>query len=127
MNIVTPVFRGLIAGSLLALAACAAVPLPPTDALQAAEIAIANAEKDRAADYAPVEMRSAHQKLDAARAKPITDDASLMQARQLAIEARADADLASSKARLAKAEAVNQELQKSNNTLQQEIKRSSGG
>ena len=48
------------------------------------------------------------------------------QARRLADEARADADLALAKAHLARAEASNQELQKSGDTLRQEIKRGPG-
>ena len=118
----------LLAGGVLIFAGCAAVPQPPTDALQAADIALASAEKDHAADYAPLEMRTAHEKLTAARANlEQPDEQRVMQARQLAEEARADADLASAKARLAKADAVNLELQKNNNTLRQETQRGSGG
>lgn len=110
------------------LSACAAAPQPPTDALQAADIAISNAENDHAADYAPLEMRTAHEKLSAARAdSQQPDEQQVMHARPLAEEARADADLASAKAHLAKAEAVNQELQKNSNTLRQELQRGSGG
>ena len=116
----------LIAGT--ALAACASLPPPPTDALQAADIAMTNAETDHAADYAPLEMRTAHEKLSAARADAQQPDGpQFAQARPLADEARADADLASAKAHLAKAEAVNQELQKNSNTLRQELQRGSGG
>lgn len=110
------------------LTACAAAPEPPKDAFQAADIAIANAEKDHAADYAPLEMRSAHEKLNAAKA-PVDDpdEKSVAKARQLAEEARSDADLASAKSKLAKAAAVNLEMQKSSDTLRQETERSSGG
>ena len=118
----------LIAGGTLALAACAAAPQPPNDAFQAADISISNAENDHAADYAPLEMRTAHEKLSAARADAQQPDGpQFAQARPLADEARADADLASAKAHLAKAESVNQELQKNSNTLRQELQRGSGG
>jgi uncharacterized membrane protein YdfJ with MMPL/SSD domain len=118
----------LIAGAVLALAACASVPQPPLDALQAADIAVTNAEKDNGAEFAPLEMRSAHEKLADAHASALkTDEQSMTKSRQLADEARSDADLASSKARLAKADAVNQEMQKSGKALRQETKRSSGG
>ena len=120
--------RFLLAGGVLALSACAAAPQPPTDALQAADIAVTNAENDHAADAAPLEMRTAHEKLTAARADALKpDEQSMTQARQLADEARVDAELASSRARLAKAEGVNQELQKNSNTLRQETQRGSGG
>ena len=124
-NLSTPI---LIAAGALALAACATVPLPPNDAFQAADIAISNAENDHAADYAPLEMRTAHEKISAARADAMqTDEVQVAQARPLADEARVEADLASAKAHLGKAEAVNQELQKNNSTLNQEIQRGPGG
>lgn len=120
----------LAAGGALVLAACASAPQPPNDALQAADISVANAEKDHGAEYAPLEMRSAHEKLAAAHAvaqKTDPDALSMTQSRYLADEARSDADLASSKARLGKAEAVNQEMQKSGKALRQETQRGSGG
>ncbi len=114
-------------GGALALAACAAAPQPPVEALQAADISIANADKDHANDYAPLEMRTAREKIAVAHtAAQKPDEQSVTQARQLADEARADADLASAKARLAKADAVNQELQKNSNTLRQETQRGPG-
>ncbi|HZR38236.1 MAG TPA: DUF4398 domain-containing protein [Nevskia sp.] len=115
-------------GGALALAACAALPQPPVEALQAADISIANADKDHATDYAPLEMRTAREKIAVAHAaaqRP--DEQSVTQARQLADEARADADLASAKARLAKADAVNQALKKDGDALRQETQRGSGG
>jgi hypothetical protein len=118
----------LIAGGVLALAACASVPQPPLDALQAADIAVTNAEKDHGAEFAPLEMRSAHEKLATAHELALKpDENNMTKSRQLADEARSDADLASSKARLAKADAVNQEMQKSGKALRQETQRSSGG
>jgi hypothetical protein len=128
MNIAAASHRFLIAGGVIALSACAAAPPAPNAALEAANIAVANADKDQGADYAPVEMRSAHEKLAEAResaAKP--DDEAALHARRLADEARADADLASAKARLARVDAVNQQLQKDNGTLRQETQRGSGG
>jgi len=118
----------LVAGGVLALTACASVPQPPTDALQAADISVTNAEKDHGGEYAPLEMRSAHEKLAAAHASAEQpDEKHMIESRRLADEARADADLASSKARLAKADAVNQEMQKNGKALRQETQRSSGG
>ncbi|WP_177188854.1 DUF4398 domain-containing protein [Solimonas aquatica] len=117
----------LLAGGVLALAACVSVPAPPSDALQSADIALANAENEHAAEAAPLEMRSAHDKLAAAHGDAQQADGKRMtQARRQADEARADAELASAKARLARTEAVNQELQKSSNSLRQEIQRGPG-
>ena len=52
--------------SLLMLAACASMPQPPTAELQAAELAIADAERARVADYASAELSEARDKLRAA-------------------------------------------------------------
>lgn len=120
--------RFLFAGGVLALAACASVPQPPLEALQAADISVASAEKESGAQYAPLEMRTAREKLAAAHASALKlDEKDMAEARRLADEARADADLATSKARLGKANAVNQELQKNGKALRQETQRNTGG
>ena len=117
-----------LTGAVLALAACASKIPAPTDAFQAADMAISSAEKDNAAAFAPLEMRAARAKIAAARVTPENeDDEAALISRRLANEARADAELASAKARLAKADAVNEQLQKNNSTLQKEIQRGPGG
>ena len=117
----------LLAAGLLSLAACATIPPPPSDALQAADIAVANAETEHAADYAPVEMRSAREKIAGARGNTATpEELRSAESRRLAEEARADAELATAQARLAKANGVNQELQKNGETLRNEIQRGPG-
>ena len=108
---------------LLMLAACASTP-PPTAALQAAELAIANAEQARVADYASLELSEAREKLSAARSAVEQKKMSLAQ--RLAEQSRVDADLASAKAEAAKAKAVNDEMQKSIDTLKQEMQRTPG-
>jgi len=109
---------------LFVLAACASVPQPPTEALQAAEQAIANAEKARVADYASPELGEAREKLTAARSAVEKEQMELAQ--RLAEQSRADAELASAKAEVAKARTVNDEMQKSTNTLKQEMQRNPG-
>ena len=109
---------------LFVLAACASVPKPPTEALQAAEQAIANAEKARVADYASPELGEAREKLTAARSAVEKEQMELAQ--RLAEQSRADAELASAKAEVAKAKTVNDEMQKSTNTLKQEMQRNPG-
>ncbi len=114
----------------LATAACASVPQPPTDSFQAADIAIANADKEQAAEFAPAELQSARDKIGAARTAAATKDVEekdVIQARRLADEAHADAELASARARDGRAEKVNADLQKNVDTLHQELQRSSGG
>ena len=100
----------------LALCACAAAPKSPAGALRTASNDVANAEDARAADYAAVEMRSAHEKLNAARvlARQVTpdkDDPRRLQVLWLAEEASADADLAVAKARNVRTSSVVRAMQ----------------
>lgn len=103
------------------MSGCASAPKAPTDALQAAESAIANAEQARVADYASPELAQAREKL--LNAKLAVEKEDMTRARWLAEESKASADLASARAASAKAKAVNDELQKGNNVLEQELQR----
>jgi hypothetical protein len=101
----------------LVLCACTTAPKSPAGALRAATNDVANAEDARAADYASVEMRSAHEKLNAARAlarqvnPDNKDDPRRVQVLWLAEEASADADLAVAKARNVRTSSVVRALQ----------------
>jgi hypothetical protein len=119
-----PVFIALAAAGLLALAGCATPPVPPTEALQAAESAISNAEQARVADYASVELSMARQKLALANTAARNDQ--MVQAEYLAIEARTHAELALARAEERRAKAVNDDMQKSIDVLKEEMKRASG-
>lgn len=109
---------------LFLLTACASTP-PPNQALQAAEQAIATAEQARVADYASPELSEARDKLTASRAA--IQQKNMVLAQRLADESRADAQLASAKAEAAKAKVVNDDMQKSNVTLKQEMQRNTDG
>lgn len=109
---------------LLALSACASTPNPPTEALQAAELAIVNAEKARVADYASPELGEARDNLAAARTAVQAEKMEL--ASRLAESSQANAQLATAKAEAAKAKVVNEEMQKSIDTLKQEMQRNPG-
>jgi len=115
-----------VAAALVGLLAlgCASTPLPPTQAMQAAEMAIENAERTRVPDYASPELNEAREKLSAAR--DAVQDRHMVSADRLAKESRADAELASAKTEVAKAQAVNDDMQKSIDTLKQELQRNSG-
>jgi ribosome-associated translation inhibitor RaiA len=115
---------GSAVAGLLILTACASVQTPPTAELQAAEMAIATAERGRVADYASVELSKARDKLTAARSA--VQQEKMNQALRLAQQARVDAELASARAEVAKAEAVNEEMQKSIDTLKLEMQRNTG-
>lgn len=124
-NVHTLVVRLLMAGALaFAVTACASTPLPPTQELQAAQLAIDSAEQERVADYAPQDLRQAHDKLSAARLAVQRED--MVLAAQLAHESRVVAELASAKTASMKAKAINDEMQQSINALQQELMRNTG-
>jgi len=115
----------------MALVACAAMPPVPTDAFQAADTAIRQADEAHAADYAPAQLSSARDKLTAARAladkaKQDKDSGEMAQAQVLANASRSDAELATAEAQEASAKSVDKSMQQGNDTLQQEIQRKSG-
>ncbi len=120
----TPFLVALAATASLLLGACASTPQPPTQALQAAESAIANAERARVADYASAELTQAREKLASARAA--TRNEQMVQAEYLAVESRVHADLAFAQAEEIKAKAVNDEMQRSIDTLRSEMNRARG-
>lgn len=119
-----PVYIALAAAGLLALAGCASPPVPPTEALQAAESAISNAEQARVADYASAELTTARQKL--ALANTAARNNEMVQAEYLAIESRTHAELALARAEERRAKAVNDDMQKSIDVLKEEMKRATG-
>jgi Domain of unknown function (DUF4398) len=107
----------------VATAAYAGTP-PPVTNLQAAQQAIANAERVDAASMAAVELGAARAKLsDAEKAVAAKE---MVVGAQLADEARADAELAAALTGAAKAKAVNADIMRSTATLQQEMQRTSG-
>lgn len=116
--------RPALLAMLLFATACASAPQPPTDALQAAELAIRNAEQARVADYASPELGEARDQLAAARSA--VEKEQMVQAQRLAERARLSADLASAKAEQAKARGVNEELLKGTDSLKQEMQRNTG-
>lgn len=113
----------VIAG-LIMLAACASTPKAPTEELQAADLAIANADQAGVVQYASPELAEAREKLAAARVA--VQQKKMDFAQRLAEEARADAELATAKGEAAKAAAVNDELRKNTRVLKQEMNRKVG-
>jgi hypothetical protein len=124
--------RSILGASVLActviVSGCAGVSRVPNDAFQAADIAIANAEKEQASDFAPNELIAARDKMTSARTAVAKDprEKDIVRARRLAEAARSDAEFASARARDARAQAVNADLQKNNQTLREELQRQSG-
>jgi len=86
----------------LGLAACAGDVPPPTAQMGASSQAILNAERAGAAEYAPTEMQLARSKMAAADAAMRADNRT--EARRLAEQAQADAELAAARAQNAMAQ-----------------------
>ena len=121
---VTRLRFALAAAGLFATAAYAAPMTAPTEALQAAQNAIANAEQSRAGEHAPAELSQARQ--DLASARTAVQQEHMITAERLAEQARAGAELASARTEAAKAAAVNDEIQKSTEAMKQEMQRNPG-
>lgn len=111
-------------GGVLMLGACAATPPAPTLELSSAKQAIAVADQTRVADAASPELSEARDKL--AAAQTAVQDKRMVDAQRLAVESRADAELASARIASSKDQAVNHEMIQSTNTLSQEMQRNSG-
>jgi Domain of unknown function (DUF4398) len=111
-----------IAG-VLALAACASTP-PPTASLQAAQQAIVTAEQANAGQYASGELGEARAELVSANAA-VTDQHMVL-AERFANESRAEAQLAYAKTAYVKAQAINDDMARSNGVLNEELQRNSG-
>jgi hypothetical protein len=108
---------------LLASTAFARPPVPTTN-LQAAQLAIANAERVDAATHAGVELGEARGKL--AAAQRAVEEKEMVEAQRFADEARVVAELAAAKAGAAKAIAVNKDIERSTATLIEEMQRKTG-
>ncbi|MDP1666547.1 MAG: DUF4398 domain-containing protein [Methylobacter sp.] len=109
--------------SLLFLMGCASAP--PTDLLSQAELAIQNAERAGTSQYEPELLSSARTKLN--RAHKRVDDDENEEARRMAEEAIAEANLANAKAAAAREANQTDEMKKAIEALKQETSRQSEG
>ena len=105
------------------LAACGSNAPRPVSELALADSALKNAETSGAREYAPIELRIARQKKDAADAAMA--DEKYTQARKLTIQARADADLARAKSDAEKSRLALKEAQDNIEMLRNEATRTS--
>ncbi len=115
----------LVATSTLAtlLAGCASAP-PPTAQLQAAQQAIASAERTEAGRFATADLAAARTKLASADQAVVAKQ--MIVAGRLADESRAEAELASARTANAKAAAVNDQMKRGTVVLVDEMQRSTG-
>lgn len=106
------------------LAGCASAPQPPVQEIQAADLAITRAEQSSVAEYASLELNQAREKVAAARVAVQEED--MIAARHLAEESLVSAELASARTEMLRAREVNDDMQKSIDTLKQEMLRNTG-
>lgn len=116
-----PFIAAGLTGLLMLVAACASAPPAPDAALEAAKVAISNAEKADASHYAGAELGEARQKL--ASADNAVRDESMILADRLAQESRVQAELASARTEAAKALEVNKEMERGADALTEELQR----
>lgn len=114
----------LLVAGLSTLVACASVPQPPAQELQAAELAITGAEQAGVGEYAALELNQSREKLAGAQLAVQEED--MLLAQRLADEARVHAELASARTASLKAAEVNAGMQQSIDALKQEMQRNSG-
>ena len=101
------------------IAGCAGAP--PTEQMAVSKVAVSNATSAGGNEFAPLPLRSAMEKMDAAEKAMTEEDYPL--ARQLSEEAQVDAQLAAATARAAKAQKAASALQEDNRVLRKEIDR----
>jgi hypothetical protein len=113
-------FPTLAACAALALAACASTP-PPTEQLAVSTAAVASAVGAGATELAPVEMKSARDKLDRAKLAMVSKDYG--SALTLAQEAQVDAGVAQAKAQSVKARKAAETVREDSRALSEEMDR----
>lgn len=111
---------GAITCTAVFIAGCASLP-PPTEQMAVSKSAIANAVSAEGNEYAPVEMRSAQDKMERANQAVVKED--YVSARWLAEEAQTDARLAEKKSHSAKAQKAAVAMQDDIRVLREEINR----
>jgi hypothetical protein len=104
------------------LGACASVP-PPESQMGKADLALRKAEQADAAHHAPLEMRVARTKLEAARAA--MREGENLEARRLAEQSKLDALLAEAKAQTAQRRAAAEAIRTDIEALRAEAERAS--
>lgn len=113
----------LCAAAVLLSAGCSSMKTPATSSVAVSNAAVANAAGAGGAEFAPVEMHAAREKMALANKAMTAKDYKL--ANDLATQAQADAKLAQSKAGSAKAELAANALQDDIRILREELDRAS--
>lgn len=111
---------GVSVAAVILMAGCASVP-PPIEQMAVSRAALNNANSAGANEFAPVQLKSAMDKMQAAEQAMTAQDYPL--ARQLAEEAEVDAKLAGLTARSVKAQKAAEAVQEDSRVLRKEIDR----
>jgi hypothetical protein len=119
----TPWFITLCGAVLVLSTGCASMKTPATASVAVSNAAVADAAGAGGAQYAPVEMNSAREKLTLAN-KAMAEK-NYKQANELANQAQADAKLAQGKADSSKAQLAAAALQDDIRVLREELNRAS--
>lgn len=106
---------------LATLVGCASAPVAPEADLTAAREAIASAERSDARQYAGAELDEAKQKL--MQAEEAVESEQMLDAEHLAQQSRVVAELAMARTAEAKASAINRQLMKDADALDEEMQR----
>ena len=111
---------GITVASTVLMVGCAGIPAP-TEQMAVSKVAVSNATSAGGNEFAPLQLKSAMDKMDAAERAMTAED--YLQARQLAEQAQVDAQLAATTARSVKAQKAAGALLEDNRVLRQEIDR----
>ncbi|HET9112542.1 MAG TPA: DUF4398 domain-containing protein [Burkholderiales bacterium] len=109
---------GLIGTAVVFMGGCASTP-PPVAQMAVAKTALSNASTAGGEEYAPLQLKEARDKMDAAQRAMAAHHYGL--ASRLAEEAQVDAELAIAKARSDKAAKAAAAVKKDSNALRQQI------
>jgi uncharacterized membrane protein YeaQ/YmgE (transglycosylase-associated protein family) len=120
-RVLRPLITASLAGTLMLFGACASTPPAPESALDAARVAISNAEKAEAGQFAGAELGEARQKLTLA--DNAVRDEDMVAGERLARESQVQAELASARTAAAKAASVNEQLGRGAEALAEEMQR----
>lgn len=111
---------GITIGAAIFVAGCASTPAP-IEQMAISRAAVSNASSAGGNEFAPLQLKSAMEKMDSAERAMAEKD--YVRARQLAEQARVDAQLAGATARSAKAQKAADALQEDSRVLREEIDR----
>jgi len=114
---------GVSVAAAIFISGCASTPkaAAPTEQMAQSRTAISSASSAGGNEFAPVQLKSAMDKMDSAERAMGTKNYGL--ARQLAEEAQVDAQLAATAARASKAQKAAEALQQSDQVLKKELDR----